>query len=322
MKLSREHIVWAYRLFLDREPENEEIIDHALRGLTSVKELRRQFVGSPEFRSQVEIVGSFDATNVVIKEIGEGLRLFVDLADTHIGRNIVDERYEPAERRFIEETLKAGDVAVDLGANIGFFSILMAAAVGQSGHVYAFEPLPRNADLLDRSRRENGFQERITLHRAAATERSGQTLLVSPLVTNNWGTSYLSPAGSEPPAEHEGRPVAGVALRDYPFRRRVNFIKIDVEGAELLALNGADAILTEHRPTVLTELNPERLAAVSHGSATDVISYMRRLDYRCRTLWPDGGLADEISHYIGEAVTNVVFEPRPDADRVANAKQP
>src|ERR1700736_3071860 len=101
MKPSREHVIWGYRLFLNREPESEEAIEQKLLSATSVEDLRRVFLGSREFREQIDAIENFAATNIVIKEIADGLRLFVDLADSHIGLNVISGFYEPNEREFI-----------------------------------------------------------------------------------------------------------------------------------------------------------------------------------------------------------------------------
>jgi hypothetical protein len=191
MKPSREHVIWGYRLFLNREPESEAVIEQKLRSAPSVVELRRQFVSSTEFREQIDTFENFDATNIVIKEIADNLRLFVDLADSQVGLNVISGSYEPQEREFILATVKPGDIAIDIGGNIGFFSVLMAERVGPAGHVYAFEPLPRNASLLQRSLAENDFEARMTLVRRAIADEAGALELISPIVTNNWGGPYL-----------------------------------------------------------------------------------------------------------------------------------
>src|SRR5438067_1635253 len=190
IKPSRDHVIWGYRMFLNREPESEAVIEEKLRSAVSVADLSRQFVNSTEFREQVRALKNLDATNIVIKEIANNLRLFVDLADTQVGLNVITGSYEIEEREFILATLKPGDIALDIGANIGFFSILMAERVGPEGHIYAFEPLKRNASLLEQSVAENGFQTRLTLTHAAIGNHAGALELISPIVTNNWGGPY------------------------------------------------------------------------------------------------------------------------------------
>jgi len=248
MKITREHVIWGYRLFLGREPESEEVVEQKLRTTSTVAELRRAFVMSGEFRAAVDVVGPADASNIVIKEIGSGVRLFVDLADSHIGLNVVRDAYEPDERAFILSHLRPGDVVVDVGANIGFFSILMAARVGTEGHVSSFEPLNRNATLLERSIAENQFQSRITVRRAGVANREGTLELISPIVTNNWGGAYLRTDSADVPPEHELLSVPIVTLDACALRRPVQLIKLDAEGAEMLVLRGAPSASPNRPP--------------------------------------------------------------------------
>src|SRR5205085_10714479 len=119
MKPSREHVIWGYRLYLNREPESEAVIEQKLRSATSVVELRRQFVSSVEFRAQIDAFENFDATNIVIKEIADNLRLFVDLADSQVGLNVISGFYELQEREFILATLQLDTSASRPAANLG-----------------------------------------------------------------------------------------------------------------------------------------------------------------------------------------------------------
>jgi FkbM family methyltransferase len=301
-------VIWAYRLFLDREPESESVIQEKLHSTGTVAALRRQFFGSPEFHCQNNTIGDFDVENIVIKEIARGLRLFVDLNDAHIGLNVVAGSYEPDERKFILEILKAGDIAIDIGANIGFFSMLMADRVGPTGHVYAFEPLPRNASLLEQSVAENDFQGLITTERSAIGDHVGKLELISPIVTDNWGGPYLRIGQAVVPSGHQLTMVPVIKLDEYPLRRPVSFIKLDAEGAELLALRGARTLLKTDQPTVLAELNETQMRIVSESSTTEMIREMADVGYRCFPLTEDG-LGEPMAAYGGDEIINVVFAP-------------
>src|SRR3954469_6119476 len=138
--LTRDHVVWAYRLLLDRDPENEDVIGPKLAGSRSTAELRHHLITSAEFRAKNPDFAHTNDPTVVIKEIAPGVRLFIDLSDHVIGLNILRGQDGRAEIRFLRRVLTMGDSAVDVGAHIGFFTMLMAAAVGPEGRVYAFEP--------------------------------------------------------------------------------------------------------------------------------------------------------------------------------------
>src|ERR1700675_2195807 len=117
--LTRDHVVWAYRLLLDRDPESEDVIGPKLAGSRDTAELRHHLMTSAEFQRKNRDYAHTNDRTVVIKEIG-GARLFVDLSDHVIGLNIVRGRYEEDGIAFVRSVLAPGDTAVDAGAHIGF----------------------------------------------------------------------------------------------------------------------------------------------------------------------------------------------------------
>lgn len=277
--LTYQHVVWAYRLFLDREPENEAVILGHLRAWRTTKELRTAFLTSSEFSQTNPDLAYTNERTVVIKEIDGQLRLFIDLSDQVIGLGILRGTYERSELDFVRRTVKPGQTALDIGAHCGLFTVTMAALVGPTGKVYAFEPLERNAELLERSVIENRFDDRVIVERAAISDRVGQGQLVSLPNALNSGGSYLLERKADVPPGHVVETVRLIALDTYPLRRPVNFIKIDIEGAEPLALRGAQALLQTDRPIILSELNPIQLKQVSGCSAAEFVSQVESYGY-------------------------------------------
>src|SRR6058998_3701538 len=92
--LTREHVVWAYRLLLDREPENDAVIGPKLAGSRDTRELRHHLMTSAEFQQKNRDYAHTNDRTIVIKELESGVRLFVDLSDHVIGLNIVRGHYE------------------------------------------------------------------------------------------------------------------------------------------------------------------------------------------------------------------------------------
>jgi FkbM family methyltransferase len=282
--LTREHVVWAYRLLLDRDPENEDVIGPKLAGSRDTSDLRRHLMTSGEFREKNPDYAHSNDRSIVITELDGGLRLYVDLADHAIGLQIVRGCYETAEIRFVRDLLAPGDTVVDAGANIGFFTMHMAAAVGAAGRVFAFEPLDPNADLLGRSIAENQFASRVVFQRAALGASSGTALLTFPAETLNSGGAYVLPPDGSALAGHLQRQVPVVALDDVDLRRPVRFIKMDVEGAEPQVLQGARRLMLEDRPVILTELHQTQLARASGMGADGFLDQIRAFGYRARTI--------------------------------------
>lgn len=283
--LTADHVRWAYRLLLDREPESDAVIEPKLAGSADTRQLRHHIMTSAEFRGKNPDYAHTNDRVVVIKELeAGGPRLFVDLSDHAIGLAIVRDRYEREEIALVRKLLKPADVAVDVGAHIGFFSMHMADAVGAVGHVYSFEPFPSNADLLERSVVENHYEDRVTLGRCAAGAASGRAQLSFARETLNTGGAHLVPADVSGLPGNETLTVEVVALDDLPLRRPVRFVKMDAEGAEPQVLAGAARLIGTDRPVILTELHPAQLERVSHMTPSMFLDVVRRFGYEAHTI--------------------------------------
>lgn len=158
---------------------------------------------------------------------------------------------ELAVQAALEAHVRRGQVCYDIGANVGFFTMIAARLVGPEGHVYAFEPLPENAAALRRNRDLNKL-EQVEVVQAAVSDYAGEASLVV-------GRSSLDPRLSEHVPEPENQvggqiTVSVVRLDDRDFRPP-DFVKIDAEGAEFSVLAGMRQMITEHRPTILCEMH-------------------------------------------------------------------
>jgi len=306
--LTREHVVWAYRLLLDRDPENEDVIGPKLAGSRDTSELRRHLMTSAEFRDKNPDFARTNDSTVVIKEIAPGVRLFLDLSDHVIGLNILRGGYERDEIAFVRRAPEPGDVAIDVGAHIGFFTMQMADAVGSRGRVYAFEPFDANADLLERSIAENRFGDRVVFRRAAVGAAAGAATLTFPVETLNSGGAYLLRTGTVPLAGNLTREVPVVSIDALDLRRPVRLVKMDVEGAEPLVVRGAARVLKEDRPTILSELHPTQLDRASGTTADAFLGEMRALGYRAHAI-DRGSLGAPLDRAPADALVSVAFVP-------------
>ena len=306
MPLSRDTVAWAYRILLDREPETEDVLLPKMRAYDSTRQLRHDMVTSDEYQEKNRDFAHTNERTLVVKEIADGLRLWVDLADHAISLNIVRGRYELNELEFIRRTLRPGQHVVDCGAHVGFFAMHMAALVGPTGSVTAFEPFAANAECLERSIAENRF-DRVRLVRAAAGQAGGSLPLVYAPNTINRGGAFLHTSGPAP-AGHATVEVPVVALDGLDLPRPVAFIKADIEGAEPLAFRGADRLLRQDRPIVLSELHPWQLGQVAGVTAAAFIGEMAGRGYRCHLLGA-GVIGGAIEDAPSNGVTSVVFVP-------------
>jgi FkbM family methyltransferase len=310
-RVSREHVRWAFRLLLDREFDDPVGLDFWVEANPTSSELRRAILLSEEFQLRnAAFAPQAPRRRIVLGEIDSGLRLYVDLADTAIGCGILEGDYEPEERAWLLEQARPGDVVLDVGANIGYFTVLLAAHVGSTGRVLAYEPYPSNADLIERSVKENGQDGIVTLRRVAVGESEGELELAfvpEERATNSGGAFLLSP-GAVPPRGHRTTRVPVVALDQEEMPGRVALIKIDVEGAEPLALRGARRLLLRDRPKVLAEVNANALRRAG-VAPDDPITFMAELGYCAYRL--HGGLQPLSGSAAEERAFSVVFLPNP-----------
>ncbi len=150
--------------------------------------------------------------------------------------------YEYAKQRLLGELLSAGDCVFDIGANVGYYTLLASGKVGPAGRVIAFEPLPGNLRLLRRHLQLNDAHN-VTVIDAAVGDADG-TAHFAPHVCNSMGS--LSDSGSIA--------VDIVSLDTLVDSGRVpipSVMKIDVEGAELRVLRGAARLIERARPIIL-----------------------------------------------------------------------
>jgi FkbM family methyltransferase len=175
--------------------------------------------------------------------------------------------------------LVRGDVAIDVGANIGYFSLLAAERVGERGAIFAFEPDSRSRTQLAEHVQINGLLN-VKVFPFGLAETDGQVTL-HPGPSNNPGGASIRPGGSSTPTLIELR--RGDHLIPRELWPRVRLIKIDVEGAEYRALLGfGDLIGTAQH--VVIEVSPNLLEEMGH-SESQLLAYMFDRGYSMRRVW-------------------------------------
>lgn len=192
--------------------------------------------------------------------------------------------YEPETTILLGSVLKPGDVFVDVGAHVGYFSVLAASLVGATGQVISFEPAPANYARLVEHIRLNGLRHVLPLHCAAGAEEGVFDLHVN---SDNDGGHALWDVGLHPHnrlsrAAPRTHPVF-VATLDRVLGNvapgRIKAIKIDVEGGEHAVLRGARRTLeTQQVPFVIAEVNRTGLAQLGTGEA-EMRAFMTVLGY-------------------------------------------
>ncbi|HEY0704380.1 MAG TPA: FkbM family methyltransferase [Candidatus Acidoferrales bacterium] len=178
----------------------------------------------------------------------KGYRMRVDW---NIHRAFVYDSWEPEVTQAIDERAANGMIAVDIGAQSGFYTLLLSKRVGASGKVIAFEPLPANFRMLEENIRLNKI-ENVMMRREAVADRSGEISFHFPVEEASLLAGPLLP--------EEGREdffVNCISLDDFVAQEnlRPDLIKMDVEGAEGSVVEGALRTIREFHPVLIIELH-------------------------------------------------------------------
>ena len=193
----------------------------------------------------------------------------------------------PVDR--LREFVPAGSTVVDVGANVGFFTMKFALWVGEQGRVIAVEPDRENFEVLVAKVKKAGLQDRVRLHQAAAAAETGSVRL---------RRNELHPGDHRISFHPEGIPVPAVTVDDLVAAaapRSVSLVKIDVQGAEMLVLKGARRMLDQLHPALFVEVDDRALRHFG-SSAEALLEHMQRSGYKTHEL-VENGPPRELSHH-------------------------
>jgi FkbM family methyltransferase len=191
--------------------------------------------------------------------------------------------YEYRKQRLFAQAIRPGHVVYDVGANVGFYTLLAAVRAGAGGRVIAFEPLPRNVTLLRRHMALNEIHN-VDVRDTAVSDTAG-----SAAFTDGVGpaTGRLDRAG----ALHVTTVTLDESVYSYGMAP-ADVIKMDIEGGELRALRGAKRLLADRRPVVFLS---------THGNAVHepCCALLRDLGYHVNSV--DGGPPQETDELVASA---------------------
>jgi FkbM family methyltransferase len=217
----------------------------------------------------------------------------------------------------LADLVTAGDVCIDIGAEYGLYTLAMAARVGSRGQVHGIEPQPGAARVLDAAVRLVGGRGTVRTHRVAFAEAPRRDVMSVPRRNGLpvHGRAFLTTGASAPgPNATEFRtarwlPVEVTTLDAFCHAQdldRVDFIKADVEGAELKVLRGGMRTLRRHRPAVQLEIEDPHIA--KYGTdARAVVGLLDGLGYTMH-VWGDGRWRP--AERVTSARRNYLFVPR------------
>jgi FkbM family methyltransferase len=232
--------------------------------------------------------------------VGEGLR---------IGRSQASADYAQGDNELpvqhaLADLLHPGDVFVDIGANVGFFSLLAARVVGDAGRVYAIEPVPENVEAIRANVRRNHFAN-VSVIEEAASDTVGTTTLT---LTRHPGGAAIASADAPPDAIGE-LTVPTTTIDALVSDGRIappSVLKIDVEGAEEAVLAGLADTLRNHAPLLVLEVDGPDEATLAQRRQV-LVDQLATADYTVTDL--DAGYPETMDW----RVAHMVCRPAPSA---------
>jgi FkbM family methyltransferase len=205
-----------------------------------------------------------------------GYQIELDLSD-YIQRSMYLKVFEPHESRFVKNYLKPGMTFVDVGANVGHYTLMAAALVGPKGKVFAFEPSPYAYSQLAKTIKKNGLAQ-VFLIEAGLSDRPDRLQLYVPKAEVGNHNSTLIPVADFLPIE-----VSVERLDTYLTEQKINHVdllKIDVEGFEPNVFRGAGSYITEGKiAAILCEFNQFWLQA-NQSSSRQLYQFLVQQGYR------------------------------------------
>jgi len=197
------------------------------------------------------------------------LKMFLDKGDS-VGYSL--NEYEPFSIQIVKKAIKKGDVVIDGGASLGYFTLRFADTVGKNGKVYAYEPNNNNIPILLDSIESNNFHKRVRLINKALTDMEGE------------GELFVAPGAGSSVMYDEGKfsktqKVKTITIDSYFKNKRVDFIKLDIDGCEICALKGArETIKNNPHIKMLVEFSPSRIVETGN-KPEDLINLVREYGF-------------------------------------------
>lgn len=204
--------------------------------------------------------------------MSRGHKIFIDKHDGTISQELIlSGKWEDFETEVFSKFIRPGDVVIDIGAHIGWYTLIAAKLVGKKGKVYAFEPDTTNFKLLTKNIQANGYQNVILVKKAVSNETGSARLFIN---NENTGDHRIFDTDNH----RKSITIEQTTLDDYfkKLPQRVDLIKMDIQGSEMKALLGAQTVLKKNKQLkLITELQPGYILQ-SGQKPKDYLAFIRR----------------------------------------------
>ena len=219
-------------------------------------------------------------------KIQPGVKLNLNF-DSALSKLIYCYNFELLERKFVNHFLRPGDIFVDVGANVGLFTLIAAKLVGKKGSVYAFEPCSITHNRLQSNVKLNKFSN-VNCHQIALSDRNcKQDMVLSLDGFDAWNSLAKPTAGEAFSSEVINTMRWDDFVIQHNLQGKVTLMKIDVEGWETFVLAGGTQTLSrEDAPTLLVEFT-EKAAKTANSSCKELYQKLEHLGYKMFVYNPD-----------------------------------
>lgn len=219
---------------------------------------------------------------VTVRAPGFPGRYAMDIRSHVLIRLLVERSYEPEIVALVRERIDPARDAIDIGANVGLFTVLMASLLSEKNRVLAIEPTSNALELLRSNLAGNGYASRTIVVAGAASNSNGNALIE--FVPGKEEYTSLNAIAHQSVGASERRSTTVVPSRTIDslvtqYELTPGFLKIDTEGAEFLVLSGSEQTLLRHKPVIVSELDDNLLTSKGH-SARGVVDLLRQAGYR------------------------------------------
>lgn len=194
------------------------------------------------------------------------------MPNDYIGSSIIrTKKYEPHVTKLLRHELRTGEVFLDIGGNIGYYTMLAASIVGESGKVICFEPNPQNLQLIYEGLLTNNFHN-VVVYPYAASDRAD--ILKFTTVGSNGG--IVTEASQD---QKYYLLVQSVRIDEIVSDQTIDFVKIDVEAHEPYVIRGMSKLIQQWRPKIITEFHPWAMRINNIETPKDYLVQLAELGY-------------------------------------------
>ena len=289
-----------------RDPETrlelKKRLDHFASGRATIKEIQDCLKGGQSRTIQI----SKDEIKVLMEETKSCFIWQLSDPRTAIACLGVVGDYESLETRILKFFARKSETIVDIGANVGYYSVELGRILSSSAKIHAFEPVPESFEQLERNVRLNSLSNVVSCNQVAISNSDGSLALYKPRIS---GSSASSARNLHPKEKVHRILVAMTTLDNYIDSQALDsfdLLKIDVEGAELMVIEGALRAIKTYKPVIFAELLRKWSAHFGYHP-NDVLQMLIPLGYQCFAVAENLPKIDNIDDKTKE--TNFLFVP-------------